>query len=118
MKDLNLIIELLKSFGIEVNSSNENIVMYAVCVFAFSVLILLSVVNLLIYFSILLGLENENIKSKLNEWMNLKYGWVLAKIINLYKKSRLIFIFFEIGIFFFNISMLLWSSYKIITGFI
>ena len=116
MKEMEILIKILNKFGIQITNQNESIVIYSICVFFLSLLILLTFLNILIYFSILISLEKDFIKSKLNKLIQLKYGWIIEKIINLYKNTRIIFIVIEISIFIWLISILIWSSYTIFTN--
>lgn len=94
------ILDLARSWGIGISNSNDPVVLYSVCIFILGIVMLLCFVNVVIYFSILLGLETQYVLNKIEKIEVLKYGWFLKKTINLYKKTQISFIVLEIIFFY------------------
>ena len=111
------ILDLVRSWVINIINSNDPLVLYSVCIFIFGVIMLLCFVNVVIYFSILLGLESQYVLNKIGKLEGLKYGWLLKKYINLYKKTQLGFIALEIILFLYVDYALITTSYTIFTGY-
>ena len=76
-------------------------------------LLLLSFINIVIYFMIIIGLNSNN--KLLNK---IRQNKLLGKIIKLYKESRIYFIIFEL-VFFISLNIfILWQSYRLFSFYI
>ena len=62
--EIEQLLDILRNYGLPIRNSNESIVIYAICVFVLSNLMLLCFVNVLIYFSVLLGYESLHVQNK------------------------------------------------------
>lgn len=97
------------------NLQNENIPVQgrlALAVFILCTVLLISFINITIYFVILLNLENEWIQDKIIKWP------VLKIIVNIYKKTRIGFLIFEISLSLFIIIFILYYSHKLYTFYL
>ena len=76
-------------------------------------LLLLSFINIVIYFMIIIGLDSNN--KLLNK---IRQNKLLGNIIILYKESRIYFIIFEL-VFFISLNIfILWQSYRLFSFYI
>ena len=76
-------------------------------------LLLLSFINIVTYFMIIIGLDSNN--KLLNK---IRQNKLLGKIIKLYKESRIYFIIFEL-VFFISLNIfILWQSYRLFSFYI
>lgn len=92
--------------------SNEEIPLLsrlALANFALCSVLLLSFINILIYFIVITFLNNEKFVNKIKEY---KY---LNKIFTLYKNTRIYFLIYEIIFFLFVNIYLIWQSYRLIS---
>ena len=69
--------------------------------------LLLSFINILIYFMVITFLNNEKFVNKIKEY---KY---LNKIFTIYKNTRIYFLIYEIIFFLFVNIFILWQSYRL-----
>lgn len=84
----------------------------ALALFILSVILLLSFSNILIYFIILISLENKSVQHWINQWELFK------KIVNIYKTTRIGFLIFEICLSLYIIIFIMYYSYKIYTFYL
>jgi hypothetical protein len=84
----------------------------ALSLFILCVILLISFTNILIYFLILLNLENKLVQNKINQWTMLKW------IVNIYKKTRIGFLVFEICLSLYIILFIMYYSHKIYTFYL
>jgi len=113
---MNLIINFLHVLGFtNITSESDIVVLYAGSIFFLSFFVLICFVNLTIYFLIVTYLNEETLNKpqikKLFEQMP-----ILRRIIILYRNTRIIFIIFEIVMFFILMYGLLVSSYNILSS--
>lgn len=107
-----IILNILNYFGIVIeNENNHPFAAYSFIILFISLLLLLCFFNILLYFSLIILLDNK----LFNEWLK---DWpILKRIANIYKNTRIIFIVFEVLFFIWMISILIWSSYTILSSF-
>lgn len=80
----------------------------ALCNFILCSVLLLNFINILIFFSILIGLNSNN-----KVVIRMQQNKILGKIIKIYKESRVYFILIEV-IFFLSINIfILYQSYRL-----
>lgn len=102
------ILEYLKSILNKIyDESLPDEVRIAIGLFILSTILLLSFMNIIIYFIILIIFDNKRIQ----EWMN-KYKFI-KYIFTTYKATRIYFLIFEISLSLYIIIFILHGSYKI-----
>jgi hypothetical protein len=84
----------------------------ALALFVLCAILLVSFINIIIYFLILLNLDNKWIQNKLNQW------YILKIIVNIYKKTRIGFLIFEISLSLFIMIFILYYSHKLYTFYL
>ncbi len=97
------------------NLQDENIPQegrIALAIFILSLVLLVSYLNTMVYFIILISLGSETIQN----WINQQD--YIRKIVNIYKNTRIAFLVFEICLSLFIILFLLYYSHLIYTHFI
>ena len=94
--------------NVEINNSTSPIVLLACCILVLNTIGLLCFVNIMIYISILYITEHKIFLDKISKYI------LLVKIVNLYRKTRIAFIIFEVVLFFFSIGMVIWFCIRII----
>lgn len=113
---MNIIIQFLHVLGFtNITADSDIVVLYASSIFFLSFFVLICFVNLTIYFLIVTYLNDETlnksqVKKVFEQWP------ILKRIVILYRNTRIIFIIFEIVIFFILMYGLLVSSYNIISS--
>jgi hypothetical protein len=83
-----LLLFLLNYFSIEVNESQQPIVIFISVIATLSLFAILCLFNIILYYTILYAIENYNIESKLPKF--------LLFFINRYKKTTKFFILLEV----------------------
>ena len=107
MKNLMNLLHYL-GISIDINNSTSPIVLLAFSILGLSTIGLLCFVNILIYISILYITEHKIFLDKISKYI------LLVKIVNLYRKTRIAFIIFEVVLFFFSIGSVIWFCFRII----
>ena len=72
----------------------------------------LSVINIIIYFVIIISIDKKIVQDKINEWKFLK------RIAQIYKNTRIYFILFEVSLFLYIHIFVLWNCYRLISHFL
>jgi hypothetical protein len=95
------LVELFKYFGINIYDVNiPNNVLLALCFMLLIIFSVLCFINILIYFFVLYIFENKSILERIEKIDKVIIRKIILKLINFYKKSSILFIVFEILIFF------------------
>ena len=84
----------------------------ALALFMLCIILLLSYINTIFYFIILISLDNKTVQNWINQWDLFK------KIVNIYRKTRIGFLIFEISLSLFIILFILYYSHKIYSFFL
>lgn len=79
----------------------------ALALFIFSIILLLSYLNTITYFIILIALDNKTVQNWINQWN------IFKKVVNIYQKTRIGFLIFEICLSLFIILFIMHYSHKI-----
>lgn len=107
---MNNFINLLNLLGITVDSSSSPILLFLYLILFFSILALLSVINIGIYLGLLYLSNNKLFLDKISKWT------LLLIVLNLYKKTRIYFIISEVFLFLFCQCSIIWFCLKFIKG--
>ncbi|SRR6266436_7526029 len=91
---MNNFINLLNSLGISVSVDSSPILLFLYVILFFSILGLLSVINIGIYLGVLYLSNNKLFLDKISKW-------TLLLTLNIYKKTRIYFIISEVCLFLF-----------------
>ena len=110
MKNL---LEFINYFGISVNETTPDIVIFAGYYLILSVFILLNVFNISMYLLSIYILSHEKILYKIPE----KYGFIL-KFITFYKNIRIGFIIFELFLLLTGLLIMISVSYGIVSFYL
>ena len=110
MKNL---LEFINYFGISVNETTPDIVIFAGYYLILSVFILLNVFNISMYLLSIYILSHEKILYKISE----KYGFIL-KFITFYKNIRIGFIIFELFLLLTGLLIMISVSYGIVSFYL
>lgn len=106
------IMDIFSYFGIELNDPNvPPFVLVFLGFFIFCLLALITFINILFYFLVMFFIEKEYIKKKIE---NRK---ILIKIVNLYKKTRFVFVMYEILFFLFLLGYMMFMCLKVINHY-
>lgn len=107
---MQIFIDLLNSLGMNVSSNSSPLILFLIVIIGFALLGMLSVLNIGIYLAVLYLSNNKLFLDKISEWT------ILNRILNIYKKTRIVFIQFEILMFLFCQCSIIWFCLKFING--
>ena len=100
----------LLGINITINDSTSPIVLFACVILVLSIIALLCFINIVIYFTVLYLTEHKIFIDKISEY---KY---ILKIINIYRKTRLPYLLFEIILYLICSCSIIWFCIRIIYG--
>ncbi|BCG68828.1 hypothetical protein (mitochondrion) [Collybia sordida] len=108
MKD---VMEFLNNLGIHVNisESSDPIVLFSCSVLVLSIIALFSFMQIYLYILILYISDNKYVIDRIS-----KYS-ILVKIMDLYKKTRIGYIFFELCLFLVCMCSIIWLCIRILS---
>jgi hypothetical protein len=107
---MNNFINLLNSLGISVSVDSSPVLLFLYLILCFSILGLLSVINIGIYLGALYLSNNKLLLNKVSKWT------LLFTLLNIYKKTRIYFIISEVFLFLFCQCSVIWFCLKFING--
>ena len=107
---MEIIFEFFKHFNIILNNENETIVLLLSAFFVLLLIGTLSIINIGIYILALYITNHKLFLEKISKWP------ILVKYLNIYRKTRVGFIMFEICMFLFCQGCVLWLCLRIITN--
>jgi hypothetical protein len=107
---MNNFINLLTLLGIPVSVDSSPILLFLYLILFFSILALLSVINIGIYLGVLYLSNNKLFLDKISKWN------LLLTLLNIYKKTRIYFIISEVLLFLFCQCSIIWFCLKFING--
>jgi hypothetical protein len=107
---MNNFVNLLNSLGIPVSVDSSPILLFLYLILCFSILALLSVINIGVYLGVLYLSNNKLFLDKISKWT------LLLTVLNLYKKTRIYFIISEVFLFLFCQCSIIWFCLKFIKG--
>lgn len=84
----------------------------AVGTFVLCFILLLSFLNIITYFTVIICFDHKLIQEKMNKWI------ILKKFLILYKTTRIYFLVFEILLFLSINIFILWNCYRIFSFYI
>ena len=84
----------------------------AIANFILCSILLLSILNLIIYFTVINLLNHQTVLEKIQQYK------LLNKCINLYKNTRIYFILFEVCLILFINIFLIWQSYRLFSHYL
>lgn len=93
-----------------ISESNQNIFLLALSILILSSICMLCGIQVIIYLLVLYVLEHKVVLDKLSKYP------ILLKIINLYRKTRLYYLLFEIIFFFTTLSMIIYLCSRLVFG--
>ena len=102
--------ELLTGLGINVTPDSSPIVLLLSSVLVLSLIAFLSFINIGIYLISLHITNHKLFLDKISKWD------ILLKLLNIYRKTRIGFIMFEIILFFVSQGSVIWLCYRVIIG--
>lgn len=93
-----------------ISESNQAIFLFALSILLISSVCMLCAIQIIIYLLVLYVLEHKSVLDKLSKYP------LLLKIINLYRKTRIYYIVFEIIFFFTTLSMIIYLCSRLVFG--
>lgn len=103
-----IFLDQMKQFIVLINSDHipmtNQLALYNFILCSF---LLLSFINILIYFMVITFFNNDKFVNKIKEYK------LLSKIFTLYKNTRIYFLIYEITFFLFVNVFILWQSYRL-----
>lgn len=106
---MNNFINILNYLGISVSIESNPVLLFLYVILLFAILGLFSFFNIVIYLGVLYLSNNRLLLDKISKWP------LLVKLLNIYKKTRIAFIIFEVFFFLFCQCSIIWFCFRFIT---